>query len=86
MSSTLAVAKPAMTEQPSGATLKKRSLSIHGHRTSVTLERALWARLDRMATTRGLSVSALVAEIDAARDEANLSSALRVAIVESLDQ
>ena len=61
--------------------LKKRSLSIAGHRTSVSLEDAFWAALKALAERRGLSLAGLVAEIDAGRDGANLSSALRVAIL-----
>jgi predicted DNA-binding ribbon-helix-helix protein len=56
----------------------KRSLSIAGHRTSLSLEAAFWRRLEALAAARGTSLSALVAEIDAGRGEANLSSALRV--------
>jgi predicted DNA-binding ribbon-helix-helix protein len=61
--------------------LKKRSLSIAGHRTSVSLEDAFWTALKALAERRGLSLAGLVAEIDAGRDGANLSSALRVAIL-----
>lgn len=56
----------------------KRSLSIAGHRTSVSLEEAFWARLRAVAAARGVSVAALAATIDATRGEANLSSAIRV--------
>ena len=56
----------------------KRSLTIAGHRTSLSLESAFWLRLEALASTRRLSLSALVAEVDAGRGEANLSSALRV--------
>jgi predicted DNA-binding ribbon-helix-helix protein len=56
----------------------KRSLTIAGHRTSLSLESAFWRRLETLAAERGLSLSALVAEVDAGRGEANLSSALRV--------
>ena len=65
--------------------LVKRSVSIRGHRTSVALEQAFWERLARLAAQRGLSVSAAIAEIDAARGEANLSSAIRVAVLEAGD-
>ena len=61
----------------------KRSLTIAGHRTSLSLERAFWRRLEALAAARGVSLSALVAEIDAGRGEANLSSALRVFALES---
>ncbi len=64
-------------------TLVKRSLAISGHRTSISLEGAFWSRLKALAASRGQSASALVAEIDAARGEANLSSAIRVFVLEA---
>ena len=63
--------------------LVKRSLTISGHRTSVSLEGAFWRRIEILAANRAQSISALVAEIDAARGEANLSSAIRVFVLES---
>jgi len=57
---------------------KKRSLTIAGHRTSITLEDAFWAELKRAATELGLTVTALVAAIDAGRAPAGLSAAIRV--------
>ena len=66
----------------SGAFIK-RSLTIAGHRTSLSLEAAFWRRLEALAATRGLSLSALVAEVDAKRGDVNLSSALRVFALES---
>jgi len=47
--------------------LKKRSVLIAGHATSVALEPAFWAVLERMAAERELSLAALVAELDGAR-------------------
>ena len=61
----------------------KRSLVISGHRTSVSLEDAFWLRLRRIAAERGLSVNALATFVDASRGEANLSSALRVYVLEA---
>lgn len=60
--------------------LRKRSFSLAGHRTSVALEPEFWAALEALARARGLSLAALVAEVDAARAEAAvpLASALRV--------
>jgi predicted DNA-binding ribbon-helix-helix protein len=59
--------------------LAKRSFSLAGHRTSVALEPAFWAVLDRVAAARATSVAALVAELDAARDpDVPLASTLRV--------
>ena len=60
----------------------KRSLSIAGHRTSVSLEEIFWSELRVIAGRRGRSVASLVAEVDAARGEANLSSALRVFVLQ----
>ena len=60
----------------------KRSLSIADHRTSVSLEEVFWSELRAIAEQRAQSVAALVAEIDAARGEANLSSALRVFVLQ----
>ncbi len=69
-----------------GTGLVKRSLTIAGHRTSVSLEEAFWRRLQEVAGRRGLSASALVAEIDAVRGASNLSSAIRVYVLETAGQ
>jgi predicted DNA-binding ribbon-helix-helix protein len=66
----------------SRAAVVKRSLTIAGHRTSVSLEDAFWSRLKAIAKERRLSLSALIAEIDASRGGANLSSAIRVFVLE----
>ncbi len=70
----------------SRAGIVKRSLTISGHRTSVSLEDAFWRRLKALARDRTQSVSALIAEIDASRGGANLSSAIRVFVLESAFQ
>ena len=76
--------------------MRKRSVTIDGHRTSVSLEDAFWVELTGIASRRGLSLAALVAEIDHARAapgpggdgpphaNANLSSALRLYVLEDL--
>jgi len=56
----------------------KRSFTIRGHRTSISLEAAFWEALREAATKEQLSLSALVARIDGERSETNLSSAVRV--------
>ena len=61
----------------------KRSLVIAGHRTSVSLEDAFWRRLRAIAAERGLSLNGLAAMIDASRGDANLSSAIRVFVLEA---
>ncbi len=60
--------------------LRKRSFALGGHRTSVALEPAFWAALEAMAQRRALSLSALVAQVDADRADTTqpLASALRV--------
>jgi predicted DNA-binding ribbon-helix-helix protein len=70
----------------SGQTLQivKHSLMIAGHRTSISLENAFWTELKTCAAERDMSLAALVAEIDATRGDANLSSAIRVALLERL--
>ena len=59
----------------------KRSVRIAGHLTSVSMEEAFWAGLQEMAASRGTSVNALVAAIDAQRATTNLSSAIRLAVL-----
>ena len=68
------------------ARLKKRSLLLAGHATSVALEPEFWAVLERAAAARGLSVAALLGELDASRGERPLASAARLAALAFLDQ
>jgi predicted DNA-binding ribbon-helix-helix protein len=64
--------------------VRKRSVNIAGHATSVSLEPGFWDALTRLAAQRGLPVNRLVEAIDAARDpDGNLSSALRMAVLEA---
>jgi len=69
-------------------TLRRRSLTLDRHRTSLSLEPLFWELLRQTALERGLSLAAQVAEIDRARVAAgaadNLSSAVRVWLVERL--
>lgn len=60
--------------------LAKRSFSLAGHRTSIALEPDFWAALEDAARERGIGLSALVVELDAARADgaAPLASTLRV--------
>lgn len=60
----------------------KRSLSIAGHRTSIALEPEFWDGLEALATHRQLPLTALIREIDETRQSANLSSSLRIAVLE----
>ncbi len=61
------------------ARLRKHSVTIRGHATSFTLEDPFFRVMEMIAAERRMSVSALVTEVDGARDRAvNLSSALRL--------
>ena len=60
---------------------KKRSLTIAGHRTSISLEDDFWAALKDMAEAQGRTVPAIIATIDATRGLCALSSAIRSAIL-----
>jgi predicted DNA-binding ribbon-helix-helix protein len=60
----------------------KRSVVIAGHRTSVSLEEPFWCALQGLAARRGLSVAALIGSVDSARKGRNLSSALRILVLE----
>ena len=62
-------------------TLRKRSVTIAGHRTSLSLEEAFWQALKQQARAEGLSTAALIERIDRERTT-NLSSALRVYLLE----
>jgi predicted DNA-binding ribbon-helix-helix protein len=68
--------------------IRKRSVRIAGHRTSLSLESAFWDQLKQIADARRLSLNKLVAEIDSARTSksqpANLSSAIRVFVLRHL--
>jgi len=64
-----------------GPGIVKRSVSIAGHRTSVSLEEPFWEALREIAERRSLSVQALIGRIDAERGEQNLSSAIRVFVL-----
>lgn len=62
----------------------KRSVSIAGHATSVTLEPEFWTALKEIAAQKEESLNALITDIDANKDRDNLSSAIRVYILEQL--
>ncbi len=67
--------------------MKKRSITIAGHATSVTLEDAFWDEIKRLAQQEGRSLSALTANIDAQKPpDTNLSSALRLYVLTKLKE
>ncbi len=65
-------------------TVKKRSVEIAGHRTSLSLEEAFWRALKRIAARDGVSINRLIERIDRERG-GNLSSAVRVYVLERLE-
>lgn len=65
----------------------KRSLTLNGHRTSVSLEDAFWRAFRKIAQDRALAVNALAAEIDAARAPGTgLATAIRLYVLEELQR
>src|ERR1700682_113972 len=72
--------------QDGGRTMKspvvKRSIVIVGHKTSVSLEDAFWKGLKEIAGGRGMTMSDLVAAIDSERKHGNLSSAIRLFVLD----
>ena len=74
-----------MLNEGGPARVVKRSLVIAGHRTSVSLEDAFWRRLQAIAASWRAPLNSLAAEVDVARSEANLSSALRVFVLETVE-
>ena len=66
---------------------RKRSLTLSRHRTSVSLEDPFWEAFRAMARRQGVSVNALAARIDRARDvEVGLASAIRLAVLADLQE
>lgn len=63
--------------------IRKRSVVIAGHRTSVSLENIFWETLRKMAEAESLSVNQIVTRIDAER-AGNLSSAIRTYVLKRL--
>ncbi|ENN87703.1 hypothetical protein RHSP_46195 [Rhizobium freirei PRF 81] len=65
--------------------IRKHSATLHGHRTSFSLEDAFWTELKAIAGARGISLAALISEIDDGREAgSNLSSALRLYVLKWL--
>ncbi len=65
-------------------TVKKRSVEVAGHRTSLSLEEAFWWALKRIAAQDGVSINRLIERIDRER-AGNLSSAVRIYVLERLE-
>jgi predicted DNA-binding ribbon-helix-helix protein len=63
------------------STVKKRSIVIDGHKTSVSLEDAFWVCLREIACERATTLSKLIGMLDAERNDGNLSSTTRVFVL-----
>lgn len=70
-----------MTQRP-----VKRSLTLRGHRTSVSLEDPFWNAYRDIAAKDGKTLNGLAAEIDAARGDVGLASAIRLFVLERVQQ
>ena len=71
-----------MMSDPVNARPVKHSLTLHGHRTSVSLEDEFWQAFRAIAAARGQPLNALAAEIDAARGvDTGLTSAIRLFVL-----
>ena len=68
-----------MTARPA-----KHSLTLRGHRTSVSLEQAFWQEFRAIAARDGATLNELAARIDAARGDVGLASAIRVHVLRDL--
>ena len=62
-------------------TVKKRSIAIDGHRTSISLEDEFWTSFKNIAYERDRRISRLITEINGARQNENLSSAIRLFVL-----
>ncbi|MEH6630351.1 MAG: ribbon-helix-helix domain-containing protein [Halopseudomonas aestusnigri] len=63
--------------------VKKRSVTIAGHRTSFSLEEAFWLEVKKLAKDQGLSINQFIEKVDEARTS-NLSSTLRILVLKNL--
>jgi predicted DNA-binding ribbon-helix-helix protein len=71
-----------LQEKPMKSPVVKRSIVIAGHKTSVSLEDAFWTGLKEIAAKRDLTLSDMVATIDQDRRHGNLSSAIRLFVLD----
>ena len=62
----------------------KRSIIIDGHKTSVSLEDAFWNGLKEIALAQGATLSEMIAGIDTTRQQGNLSSAIRLFVLDQV--
>jgi len=71
----------AKTSPRPKSTIRKRSISIDGHKTSVTVEDSFWEALGEIARHRGVSVASLIEKIDRDPLSTNLSSGIRLLVL-----
>jgi predicted DNA-binding ribbon-helix-helix protein len=64
------------------STIIKRSVKLDRHKTSISLEDEFWEALKEIAPARGMSLRGLIVSIDGTRNQDNLSSALRLFVLE----
>jgi predicted DNA-binding ribbon-helix-helix protein len=60
----------------------KRSIVVGGHKTSVSLEDPFWDAMKEIASLKGMTLSGLISQIDTDRDHINLSSAIRLFVLD----
>ena len=73
---------PKIVAMTDDTAIKKRSVQIAGHGTSVSVENVFWDRLKQIASDRRISLNQLITEIDETRT-GNLSSAIRVYVLKN---
>ena len=73
-----------MTDKALSGGPPKRSITIAGHRTSLSLEPEFWQAIKQLAEDKKLSLAQLISEIDSTRGTRNLSSACRVYVLKQL--
>jgi predicted DNA-binding ribbon-helix-helix protein len=74
-----------LNSQLGSSQVRKRSVRLAGHRTSVSVEEPFWTELAAIAKNRGLPLDRLIADIDRER-QGNLSSAIRLFVLGTLKQ
>ena len=62
----------------------KRTVRIHGHKTTVSVEDPFWSDLKKIAHTQHATISKVIADIDNARQHGNLSSAIRLFVLDQI--
>tara|TARA_B100000925_G_C21790055_1_gene380090 strand:+ start:254 stop:499 length:246 start_codon:yes stop_codon:yes gene_type:complete len=72
-----------MKNKPDPKDIKKHSVNLGGHKTSISLENIFWDQIKNLAADRGVTVNQLLTEIDLDRT-GNLSSAARVFVLENV--